>query len=121
VQWAGHTLTLTVSVKDDAHEVKADVLSIKYGNGQAFRPAHDKLNFDYSLAKDGSIQVLQQIAHANGTIGIARYDAGHGNTTIRIDSLKGGNSHVSVTESGLWLLDFVTSNGSLTMSYLESA
>jgi len=117
---AGHTLTLTVSVNDDGHQVKADVLGIKYGSGPTIHPRHDSLDFQYSLAKDGSINTLEQTAHAIGTMGHAHYSAAKGNTIITIESGEDDGSQVSVTMSGLWLLELTTSSGALTVGYVSA-
>jgi hypothetical protein len=119
---AGHTLTLTVSVRDDGHQVVADVLGIQYGSGPTIHPARDQLDFQYSQAKGGSLQSLQETALANATVGLAHYSERSGNTTIAIGSWeRGGSGRVAVTESGLWLLELTTSNGALTVGYVESS
>jgi hypothetical protein len=119
---AGHTLTLTVSVRDEGQQVVADILGIQYGSGPTTHPAHDELDFQYSQAKGGSLQSLQETALANATVGLAHYSERTGNTTITIGSWqRGGNDQVTVTESGLWLLELTTSNGALAVGYVDSA
>lgn len=53
---------------------------------------------------------------------MAHYDANTGNTTIAIGSAeREGSGRVTVTETGLWLLELETSDGALTVNYAESA
>jgi len=125
---AGHSLTLLVGVRNDGHEVSARVLSIKYGSSEpitSFAKLHNGLSFQYSLAAGGGLKTLEESAHAHGTAHVqAHYSADNGTTTIttgpqgsRGDANGNGSS---VTKSGLWLLELVTSDGSLDVSYFQS-
>jgi len=123
---AGHSLTLLVGVKNDGHEVKARVLSIQYGSSApiaSFKKLHNMLAFQYSLAKDGSLKTLEESAHAYGTLQAqAHYSADNGTTTITLgpQGSQGSDNGNSLTKSGLWLLELVTSNGTLNVSYFQS-
>jgi len=123
---AGHSLTLLVGVKNNGHEVKARVLSIQYGSSApiaSFKKLHNLLAFQYSLAKDGSLKTLEESAHAYGTAHAqAHYSADNGTTTITLGphGSQGSDNGNSFTKSGLWLLELVTSNGALNVSYFQS-
>jgi len=125
---AGHSLTLLIAVRNDGHEVAARVLSIQYGSSEpitSFAKLHNKLSFQYSMAHDGTLKTLEESAHSHGTAQVqAHFSADKGTTTITTgpqgsqgdDNGNGGG----VTKSGLWLLELVTSNGSLNVSYFQS-
>jgi hypothetical protein len=129
---AGHSITLLVGVKNDGHEVKARVLSIQYGGSApvtSFAKLHNRLSFQYSVAKDGSLKTLEESAHAYGTAHVqAHFSADKGATTITTwpqgshvgDNGDNGDNGSSITKSGLWLLELVTSNGALSVSYFQS-
>ena len=121
---AGHTLTLTVRLKHHGHELKAKVMSVQYGNSAPIRLPHNKLSFEYSLSKEGSLKTLEQKLHADDTKLQADFSANKGVTTITVkthdsgdDDDGGGNK---ITKSGLWLLEIVTANGGLNGNFFQS-
>ncbi len=121
---AGHTLTLTLRVRHHGHQLKAQIISIQYGNSAPVKLSHNTLAFHYSLDKDGNIKTLEQKVRADGTSGNAHFNAKKGTTTITIhseDSQEGeDDGTTSLTRSGLWLLEMTTSNGALNINFFQS-
>ena len=52
----GHVVTLIMQVQNHGHELKANIVSVQYGNASPVTPTDNRLDFQYSLAKDGSIK-----------------------------------------------------------------
>jgi len=130
----GHVVTLIMRVQNHGNELKASIVSIQYGNASPVTPADNKLDFQYSLAKDGSINTLEENVGGGNATGHAHYDAKKGVTTITIGSGGGGGGEGdddkgdggdggqnTITNSGLWLLELTTSDGTLGLSYFQSA
>jgi len=128
----GHVVTLVIQTQSHGHEVKASIVSIQYGNASPVTPTDNKLDFQYSLAENGSINSLNENVGAGNSTGQAHFDAKDGMTTITIGS--GGNGdgegdddnggdggQNTITNTGLWLLELTTSNGTLSLSYFQSA
>jgi len=126
----GHVVTLIMQVQKNGNELKATIVSIQYGNASPVTPTHNKLDFQYSLAKDGGINTLEEHFQGGNATGHAHYDAKDGVTTITIESgghggdggddESGGDDQNTITNNGLWLLELTTSNGALGLSYFQS-
>jgi hypothetical protein len=132
----GHVVTVVMRVQNHGHELKVSIVSIQHGNASPVTPADSKLDFQYSLADNGSINTLNENVTAANATGHAHYDAKKGVTTITIGSGEGGgagegdddkgdggddNGQNTITNSGLWLLELTTSGGNLGLSYFQSA
>jgi hypothetical protein len=132
----GHVVTVVMRVQNHGHELKVSIVSIQHGNASPVTPADSKLDFQYSLADNGSINTLNENVTAANATGHAHYDAKKGVTTITIGSGEGGgagegdddkgdggddNGQNTITNSGLWLLELTTSGGNLGLSYFRSA
>jgi hypothetical protein len=132
----GHIVTLVMQVQNSGHELKATIVSIQYGSASPVTPADNKLDFQYSLADNGSIKTLDENVTGGNATGHAHYDAKKGVTTITIGSGGGGgggegddgkddggdgNGQNTITNNGLWLLELTTSDGTLGLSYFQSA
>jgi hypothetical protein len=128
----GHVVTLIMQIQNNGNEVKARIMSIQYGNASPVTPGGSKLDFQYSLADNGSINTLEEHAQASNSTGHAHYDAMKGVTTITMgsggdgggegdDEGDGGDDgQNAITNNGLWLLELTTSNGGLGLSYFQS-
>ena len=131
----GHVVTLIIQVQNNGNEIKASIVSIQYGNSSPVTPADNKLDFQYSLADNGRINTLDENAAGGNATGHAHYDAKKGVTSITMgsggdggegddsgDNEDGGDGgQNTITNSGLWLLELTTSDGSLGLSYFQSA
>src|SRR4029077_8053102 len=106
------------------HEVNDSIVSIKDGNASPVTPTDNKLDFQYSLADNGSINTLNENVGAGNSTGHAHFDAKDGRTTITIgsgdngdgegdDDNGGDGGQNTITSTGLWLLELTTSNGTL--------
>jgi hypothetical protein len=123
-----------MQIQNSGHELKATIVSIQYGNASPVTPADSKLDFQYSLADDGSINTLDENVGGGNATGHAHYDVKKGVTTITIgsgdngdgeggdDEGDGGNGgQNTITNNGLWLLELTTSDGAFGLSYFQSA
>jgi hypothetical protein len=128
----GHVVTLVIRVQAHENEVKASVLSVQYGNASPTTPTDSRLDFRYSLADNGGISTLEESVGGGNATGHAHYDAKDGMTTIIIGSAGDGgeggddeggsdDGQNTITNSGLWLLELTTSDGTLGLSYFQSA
>jgi hypothetical protein len=129
----GHVVALIIQVQNHGNELKATIVSIQYGNASPVTPTDNRLDFQYSLAKDGSINTLEENVGGGSATGHAHYDAKHGVTTITIGSGgdgggegdddegdDGDRGQNTFTNNGLWLLELTTSDGALGLSYFQS-
>jgi hypothetical protein len=57
---ADNTLQLMVQVQKEGHDIKARVVSLQYNGGTVIAPLQDVLSWNWELAKDGSLKVLEQ-------------------------------------------------------------
>jgi hypothetical protein len=57
---ADNTLQLLVQVQKEGHDIKARVVSLQYNGGTVIAPLQDVLSWNWELAKDGSLKVLEQ-------------------------------------------------------------
>jgi hypothetical protein len=101
---AGHSLTLNVSVVSAGGLVTARVRGIQYGDAAPVEPAANRISF--AFAPGGN---LDERARADGSKYSDLFNARNDTTMVTTGS---GTS----TESGLWLLELVTSNGSLSVN-----
>jgi hypothetical protein len=125
----GHIVTLIMQVQNHGNELKATIVSIRYGNVSPVTPTDSRLDFQYSLADNGGINTLDESIGVGDTTGHAHFDAKAGATTITIgsggDGGEGGDDEGeggqnTVTNNGLWLLELTTSNGALVLSYFQA-
>jgi hypothetical protein len=83
------------------------------------------------LADDGSVNTLDESVGGGNATGHAHYDAKDGTTAITIGSGDGGDGgddesgsddgQNAITNTGLWLLELTSSDGTLALSYFQSA
>ena len=119
---AGHTLLLQLSVKSEGHELKARLLSIQYGNSTPITPSDNEVAFEFSQSKHGMKNVEQSINVNHAVNAQAHFNGKKDITKIHIEthSEDDHNDHrPNLTMSGLWLLELVTSNGSLNVVFFQ--
>jgi hypothetical protein len=127
---ADNTLQLVVQVQKEGHDIKASVVSLQYNGGTVIAPLQDVLSWNWAVAKDGSLKVLeQQMSLVDGSIRSAveaHYDARKNVTLIvrsqpesRSEDNKNQKDHVdgeypgAVKLPGMVLLRLTSSQGHL--------
>jgi uncharacterized repeat protein (TIGR01451 family) len=118
---AGNTTTLVIKVKPSTlrgDHFKARLISIQYGNTPAVTFGRNFEEFDWDLARDGSVAVLDQKLR----IGVgqdrqvvdAHFDVRQGQTDVLV---KNPRKQPVVDKPGLDLLEMVTGKGRLSITY----
>jgi hypothetical protein len=127
---ADNTLQLVVQVQKEGHDIKASVVSLQYNGGTVIAPLKDVLSWNWAVAKDGSLKVLEQhMGLVDGSIRSAvdaHYDARKNVTWIvrsqpesRSEDNKNQKDHVdgeypgAVKLPGMVLLRLTSSQGHL--------
>ena len=119
---AGHALKLQIQVQSQDNKLKARLLSLQYGNSAPITPSDNKITFKLSAVESGDVKSLKQSIDVQDIVQAkAIFDANNNHTTIRIetDNSDDDNGGTKVTNSGLWLLELVTTNGALSVSYFQ--
>jgi hypothetical protein len=119
----GHSLTLNIQVKIEGHQLKAHLVSIQYGQSAPIAAPDNEMTFGLSKHDDEGAGGAKQSISVNELVNAeARFDPAKDLTTIHIESQVGdeGDDGQTLTLNGLWLLDLVTSNGSLSFGYFQA-
>lgn len=129
---AGHTLVLEILVFAEGQGVKAQLVSIQYGNSAPISVPDNEISFGASHGgegnhdwKDGGHGNLQQSISINDVVSArAHFDAKNDVTHIQIETQNRSDNNEAgqnLKLNGFWLLDLVTSNGSLSVDYFQAA
>jgi hypothetical protein len=116
---AGNTSTVTMDVKRARTLLRAEVLSIRYGNGTAMPVPHNRLRFDWSLAKKTSVldTLDQSIRIRDGRLRDvieAAFAARRDDTRVKVLQPK---PRQKTLFAGLLLLRLETAAGDITVEY----
>jgi hypothetical protein len=121
---AGHSLKLQIQVQSQDNKLQGQLVSLQYGNSAPSTISDNKITFKVSPAKSGDVKSLKQSIDVQDIHAQAHFDAKKNHTTIQIEtdnSDDDNNGGTTVTNSGLWLLELVTTNGALSVTYFQSS
>jgi hypothetical protein len=102
-----------IGVSKDDEELSARLASLRYDDAAGVRTFNrtGKLEFDWAVAKGGSLKKLEQQLQAGGQEAEAKFDAKKNETTIKVEDRR------KVVRPGLVLLRIATANGALAIDY----
>ncbi len=109
---AGNSLELVLKVKKDGHEVKMEVVSLRYNGAAVVTLTGNSAKFEWSAEKNGTLKELeQQVRAGKSTTKVeAKFEGKKNQTTIKSRETK-------TAQSGLVLLRMATANGELSVEY----
>lgn len=115
---AGNSLTLVEKVKKEEREIKARILSLKYGNGPVLVPPKNKKKFEWKLSKDRTLKELEQKMRVGKgqekeTVR-AEFDTKKNQTTIKVEQ---PGPDTKLVQPGLVLLRMATDKGDLNIEF----
>jgi hypothetical protein len=119
---AGNSLEVVVKARTLGRSIRARVVSLRYGGGQATTPVRNGIGVAWSVGSDGSIKALVEgVGAGQGKdrhIVLAGYDSTKGVTNlITIDGVLPSIKYGAARRAGLVVLRVSTSKGQVTAEY----
>ena len=113
---AGNQTNMDIEIKREGHEIKAEVVGLRYGDNDTVDIPENSLKFEWSTSRDGGIKELEQKLEVEDLFQAkAKYEAKKGQTRIVIEQY--GEVKQELIKPGLVPLKLNTAKGALGFSY----
>jgi pectin methylesterase-like acyl-CoA thioesterase len=113
---AGNALTLVLSIKQEGHEVKAQIVSLQYNTDPVIDAAQNSQSYNWETARNGTLKALEQtlVVYSGRTKQeVEAHFKAEKNQTVIEEKSPG----LSVTRPGLVLLRLASDQGRLVIEY----